>query len=52
MEGSFEQLIARIQEEPLLYSLLQALFAEYDRYFHYANIEHLRSAACCQMGGA
>ena len=36
---TLEQLIARIQEEPLLDSLRQALFVEYDRYFHYANIE-------------
>ncbi|RAV10130.1 hypothetical protein DQG23_38445 [Paenibacillus contaminans] len=36
---TLEQLKTRIQEEPLLDSLRQALFAEYDRYFHYANIE-------------
>lgn len=36
---TLEQLMACIQEEPSPDSLCQALFAEYDRYFHYENIE-------------
>lgn len=36
---TIEQLTARIQQEPSPASLRQALFAEYDRYFHYTNIE-------------